>query len=110
MTAYADPVAQHQTLAGSTADTVTIGTANGGPRFTDIEVYCRDLSNGLSFTYAVMGGTPAAAVHLAAGTYYVPPNGSLALSIARSNANIFAVSIAAAAATTVAYSVHGIPA
>lgn len=96
----------HQTLAGTAADKVQIGDMAQGRRYGALEVYNRSLTDDLWFTYAVNDTQPTTAVAGAIGTYYVPPDSSLAVSLATDRTPEFTVSLIG---NNNPYSVHGLP-
>lgn len=103
MASYTATRAKHATLSGTTADTVTIGTAGSLTQLAICEVFNRDASVGLYFTLSRGATAPTTATSAADNSFYVGPSSSLAVSLPNATP-IFAVSVVG---NGNAYSVHG---
>ena len=96
MASYSNAHSTHQTLSGTTADTVTIGTA--GVRLQSIEVGNPSASAAiLYFTISRSATAPTTAVSAAAGTDYVLPGSALAIDFGQSYVDICTLSVVGSA-------------
>ena len=104
MATDSNAVAVHNTLSGTTADTVTIGTA--GVRMKGFEITNPSASAAiLYFTYSRSATAPTTAVSLADATYSVLPGQSTYRDFGSGWVDVFVVSVVGNGNT---YSVEGV--